>query len=431
MQEKDDPGENKASGGDKVRAEILSVGTELLLGEILDTNARYLSGKLRDAGIDVYWRVTVGDNAQRLTYAFEEALSRADIVIATGGLGPTDDDLTAECLARALGRELRFSEEAFQVTVDFVTKRGRLPTESERKQALIVDGGLFFPNPQGTAPGQAVSVDGKLAILLPGPPREMVPMFENYALPLIKREFPGLVPLVVKNLKLVGIPEAVVGEKVADLMASANPTLAPYAAMGEVRLRIAARSPSRPEAAEMVRRFEATVQERLGEFIYGSDDDTLESVCGSLLRKKGLSVAVAESVTGGLVSHRLTQVPGSSAYFKMGMVAYNPAVKSSCLGVSREAVEKNQAVNPEVARSMADGIRRLSGAKIGLATTGFAGPDGGSAEEPVGTVYIGLSDGEESYVERNIFVGNREAVKEAAAQRTLCLLWKYLTKRRR
>ncbi len=409
-----------------MQAEILSVGTELLLGEIADSNAQYISQRLKESGVDVYRRVTVGDNLARLSGAFKEAMERADIVIATGGLGPTSDDLTAQALASAMGRKLLFHEGAWESIAKRFQTLDRVPSESQKKQAFIVEGGSFFENPEGTAPGQFILYEGKIAALLPGPPREMVPMFENSLVPLIRREFPNLVPLWIKDLRLAGLPEASVGEMLGDLMESSNPSVAPYAGLGEVRLRIAARGDDPEDTYRIGHAMEACVRERLKDYIYGKDQETLEEACGHLLARGGWTLAVSESVTGGLVSHRLTQVPGSSRYFKMGIVAYHPSVKSTVMGLARDAVIKNQAVNPEVAKAMAENVRALAGTKIGLSTTGFAGPEGGTSEEPVGTVYTGLSYPGGTIAHRRIFSGSRARVKEYAAGRALYVLWDFL-----
>jgi len=409
-----------------VNAEILSVGTELLLGEIVDTNAQYISARLKSIGVDVYRRVTVGDNPARLTTAFREAMGRASIIVATGGLGPTDDDITAACLAEAIGRRLEFREDAWETILRWFAKSGRTPGDPERKQACIVEGGAFFANRVGTAPGQAVLSGGNLFVLLPGPPSEMIPMFETEVVPLIRKTYPGLVPLVSRSLNLVGIPEARVGEMVKDLMESTNPTVAPYVGLGEVRLRIAARGRGQKESQEMVAQMEEKLRQRLDGYIYGKDEETLEEAVGKLLERKGLTLGVAESVTGGLVCHRITTTPGSSRYFKMGLVAYSPKVKVSCLSVSPKDAEKHDAVNPEVAKSMASGVRDLAGADIGLSTTGFAGPGGGTAEEPLGTVYVGLSYKDRLLVDRAVFPGKRDRVKALGAQRALYCLWKFL-----
>ncbi len=410
-----------------MQAEILSVGTELLLGEIADSNAQCISQRLKETGVDVFRRVTVGDNKGRLTEAFKEALKRADLVIATGGLGPTSDDITAECLATALGRKLSFHQGAWDSISRRLIKLGREPGDNQKKQAYVVEGGGFFENPEGTAPGQFVLTGGKLAALLPGPPGEMVPMLQNHLIPLIKREFKDLVPLWTKDLKLSGLSEALLGETLGDLMEQGNPSVAPYASLGDLRLRIAARGKDLKESKEAVLKTERIIRERLKEHIYGENDDTLERVCGDLMAKKGLTLAVSESVTGGLLAHRLTMVPGSSRYFKMGLVAYHPAIKATVLGLSRDAVEKNMAVNPEVAVAMAENVRALAGAKIGLSTTGFAGPEGGTPQEPVGTVYVGLSHPGGSSHYRQAFSGSRARIKEYAASRALYVLWAHLT----
>ncbi len=413
-----------------MQAEILSVGTELLLGEIADSNAEYISQRLKESGVDVYRRVTIGDNLARLSGAFKEAMERADIVIATGGLGPTSDDLTAQALASATGRRLLFHAGAWESIAKRFQRLGRDPSESQRKQALIVEGGSFFGNPEGTAPGQFIFCEGKLAALLPGPPREMAPMFENSLMPLIKQQFPSLIPLWSKNLRLAGLPEASVGEMLGDLMESSNPSVAPYAGLGEVRLRIAARGKDPEETCRIGQAMEMRVRERLKDYIYGENQETLEEACGHLLARGGWTLAVSESVTGGLVSHRLTQVPGSSRYFKMGIVAYHPSVKSTVLGLARDTVVKHQAVNPEVAGAMAANVSALAGTKIGLSTTGFAGPEGGTSEEPVGTVYTGLSHPGGTILDRRTFSGSRARVKEYAAGRALYVLWDFLKRNR-
>ena len=409
----------------------MSIGTELLLGEITDTNAQYISARLREIGVSVYRRETLGDNRSRLTGAFREALGRASLVIATGGLGPTDDDVTAECLAAALGLPLEFHDGAWEDMLEWFRVRGRTPSAADRKQAMIVRGGIPFRNKVGTAPGQAILTGGKLACVLPGPPREMIPMFEEHLLPLIRSTFTDLIPLYIKNLKLAGLPESKVGEAIEDLMDSSNPTVAPYVSRGEIRIRIAAGNKDLAESRKMVAQVAEEVKKRLRDYIYGEDDDTLESVIGEMISRRGLSIAVAESVTGGLVAHRLTNVPGSSRYFKMGMVAYNPAIKATCLGVPDEALREDEAVNAETAVSMASGVRALSGARIGLATTGFAGPTGGTKKEPVGTVYVAVCDDRGTEVERYIYTGSRTDVKEYGAGRALYVLWRRLMRSRR
>jgi nicotinamide-nucleotide amidase len=418
------------SGGGALQAEILSIGTELLLGEIVDTNAQYVSSRLRDIGVNVYRRVTVGDNPERLLSAFQDSIGRSDIVIATGGLGPTDDDVTARCLASALGRGLCFDEDAWNSMRQSYLRRGRTLDEgslSARKQAFIVEGGFFIPNPVGTAPGQGIMVDGKLILLLPGPPSEMRPMFENHAIPLITKSFSSLTPIYCVNLNIVGLGESQVAEALADLLGGSNPTVAPYADSGQVRLRIAAQSADKNEALSRISGVEKEVRRRLGHHVYGKNEETLEMAIGRLLARRGLTLAVAESVTGGLICHRITGVPGSSKYFKMGMVAYHPEVKISTLGLPPGVVHREGSVNEEVASGMAESVRLLAGATLGLATTGFAGPDGGTCNEPVGAVYMGLSHKKAGTItEKAIFSGSRDRIKVFAAQRALYLLYHFL-----
>lgn len=418
----------RSRGDLRLKAEVLSIGTELLLGEILDTNAQYLSGELRKLGFDLYYRVTVGDNVERLGRVFESAIARADLVVSSGGLGPTSDDVTCEALARALGRDVVFSEEAWETVKAQLDVRGRSPCDSDRKQALLVSGASFVPNRVGTAPGQIVMDGGKAVVLLPGPPREMIPMWEKDIRPIIQQHFPGLKPLFSKDLKLVGIPEALVQEAIGDLFRSPDPTVAPYVGLGEVRLRVATRDSDESRACARIAQAVETIRTKLGKYIYGADGDDLESVVGKLLVRKGLSLAVAESCTGGLLSHRITSVPGASRYFKMGLVAYAPRVKRECLGVRGEDVERDDAVNPEVAVSMARGIRALAAADIGLSTTGFAGPSGGAPGVPVGTVYVGLVWPDGDYVEVQRYPGDRSTVVGLGTQAALALLWRFLTR---
>lgn len=410
-----------------MKAEVLSVGTELLLGEILDTNAQYLSRELKDLGFDIHHRVTVGDDVERLTAAFRSAIGRSDLTVSTGGLGPTSDDLTAPALATAVQRELVFCEEAWELVKTRLAARGRQPCESDKKQALVVAGAEVIPNGTGIAPGQVLTFGEKTVLLLPGPPDEMRPMWEEQARAMLRRRFPGLRPLRSRDLKLAGIAEALVQETIADLFLSPDPTVAPYVEAGGLRIRIATRDEDERRAWAKIARTEEAIRSRLGKFVFGTDGDTLESVVGALLARKGLSLAVAESCTGGLLSHRITSVPGTSGYFRMGIVAYSSRVKRECLDVPRHDLERDEAVNPEVAVSMARNVRELAAADLGVSTTGFAGPSGGTPEVPVGTVYIGLAWRDGCHVETQRYTGNRATVMGRAAQAALVLLWQFLT----
>ncbi|HBR33262.1 MAG TPA: competence/damage-inducible protein A, partial [Firmicutes bacterium] len=297
-----------------MRAEIISVGTELLLGEILDTNAAFLSRELAAVGIELYHRTTVGDNDGRLRQALEEALDRADLVITSGGLGPTTDDLTKETVAAVLGLPLVLDQPSRQSIEEYFAQAGRKMTENNYKQALIPEGGEALPNPKGTAPGVAVRKGEKLIICLPGPPRELVPMFRSYVLPKIQGESRGVIRS--RLLRLSGMGESVLAEEIADLLAEqTNPTLAPLASDGEVRLRITAHAKTQAAAEARIAEMETKLRRRLGQNIYGADDDSLEAVVVALLRERGQTLAVAESCTGGLLADRLTDVPGASVVF--------------------------------------------------------------------------------------------------------------------
>ena len=380
----------------KIRtAEILCVGTELLLGEVVNTNAARISQKLATLGISVYHQSVVGDNPERLREALTEAFSRADLVVMSGGLGPTYDDLTKETVASLLGRELVTHRESLDsIKKFFASRAGGLAamTPNNLKQALVPEGATVFANPNGTAPGLAVErEDGGAVILLPGPPRELEPMLESSVIPYLEGNTEAV--LVSHNLHILGMGESAVENALRDLMESSeNPTVAPYAGDGEVRLRVTAKAPTR-EAAEamtvpVIERIRNSV---VGKFIYAVDAGSIERAFVGELRSRGLTVATVESCTGGLIAKRLTDVPGVSAVFAGGCVTYTEEAKRLLAGVSAETLAQHTAVSRETAEEMARGIRQRLGTDIAIATTGYAGPDGGTEEDPVGTVYVAVS----------------------------------------
>ena len=380
----------------KIRtAEILCVGTELLLGEVVNTNAARISQKLATLGISVYHQSVVGDNPERLREALTEAFLRADLVVMSGGLGPTYDDLTKETVASLLGRELVTHRESLDsIKKFFASRAGGLAamTPNNLKQALVPEGATVFANPNGTAPGLAVErEDGGAVILLPGPPRELEPMLESSVIPYLEGNTEAV--LVSHNLHILGMGESAVENALRDLMESSdNPTVAPYAGDGEVRLRVTAKAPTR-EAAEamtvpVIERIRNSV---VGKFIYAVDAGSIERAFVGELRSRGLTVATVESCTGGLIAKRLTDVPGVSAVFAGGCVTYTEEAKRLLAGVSAETLAQHTAVSRETAEEMARGIRQRLGTDIAIATTGYAGPDGGTEEDPVGTVYVAVS----------------------------------------
>lgn len=402
--------------------EIVSIGTELLLGQIVDTNAAWLSARLAEVGVGVYRRTTVGDNLPRIVAALREALERADGVITIGGLGPTDDDLTREALASVLGEPLVLDEGEAARLREFFAARGRTTNERQLRQALRPASAQPIPNPNGTAPGLYAEWNGKLIFALPGPPNEFQPMATDAVLPRLAGRTGGRV-IRSRVLRLCGIGESDAEAQLSDLIHSENPTLAPLAKLGEVHFRITARADSPDAAEQMIAQMEYAVRERLGAFIFGVDETTLEQAVVQSLIEAGQSLAVAESCTGGLLGHRITSVSGSSEVFLGGVISYSNALKEALLGVPRSVLETHGAVSEPTARAMAEGVRQRLGSWWGVGVTGIAGPSGGTPEKPVGLVYIGVSDPTATVVRSQVFPGDRATVKYRATQYALWLLY--------
>ena len=406
-----------------MNAEIVAVGTELLLGQIVDTNSAELSQTLAGLGINVYYHSAVGDNPLRMAAVLAQALTRSDVVIVTGGLGPTEDDLTREVLAAVTGRPLVEDPAALAHVQGYFRATGREMTANNLKQARLPRGASILPNPRGTAPGIHLEHGGVHVFCVPGVPTEMRTMVKESVAPRLAAIMGGGAVIRSRTLKFYGIGESALETRVVDLMHGSNPTLAPYAGMGEVKLRITARAGSEAAADALIRPLQAELEARLSEYLYGYDDDTLEAVVGRLLSGRGMRVAVAESCTGGLVAHRLTNIPGSSAYVEQGWVVYSNEAKMRELGVPPALIENHGAVSDEVARAMAAGALERSGADIAVATTGIAGPGGGSEAKPVGLVHFACAvkaGAVSSHFRR--FRGNREDIKWRAASEALNLL---------
>lgn len=408
-----------------MKAEILCVGTELLLGDIINTNAAYIAKELANIGIDVYYQSVVGDNNDRLKTSLNLAFSRADIVVMTGGLGPTYDDLTKETVAEYFHKAMQMDQESLLSIETFFKKINRPMTENNKKQAMMPVGATIFPNAHGTAPGLAVSENGKTAILLPGPPSEMKPMFDESVVPYLMG-FSDKV-LVSHNLRLFGVGESQVEDILYDLMKnSINPTIAPYAKTAEVTLRITAAGDTKEECEKRIAPAMQQIKDILGRYIYGIDVPDLQTAVVQALMEKHLTVATAESCTGGLVSQRITQVPGASEVFGCGVCSYSNEIKESVLHVASETLDKYGAVSEQTAAEMASGIRKLSGADIGVSTTGIAGPGGGSEEKPVGLVYIAIdSDKVKKTVKLNLQRGrvdDREHIRHMTSQYVLQMI---------
>ena len=407
------------------RAEIISVGTEHLLGQIVDTNATFLCTVLAELGIAVYFRSTVGDNVRRVQDVFRHALARADLILATGGLGPTDDDLTVAAVAEALGLPLERNEEAWAHVQEFFRKRKRPLSEQQEKQAMMPRGSRMIPNPRGSAPGVIIEHRDKTIIFTPGVPREMKGMVEDSVVPYLReRGLAGREVIRSRVLRITGLGESAVEDRLRDLMrSSVNPTIAPYAHTGECHVRVTARGGD-AEVEAMLARAEAAIRERLGHTVYAADQATLEEVVAKALATKRVSIAVAESCTAGLLGHRLTGPPGASAFLDGGIITYSNAAKQRWLGVSGEVLERHGAVSAEAARAMAESVRRQAGTDLGIATTGIAGPTGGTPAKPVGLVYIALAHAGGTEV-REIHFGTepgRAGVKYLASQAALDMI---------
>lgn len=408
-------------------AEILCIGTEILLGNIVNTNSADISQGLAELGVNMYHHTVVGDNPERLREALEIAFSRNNIVITTGGLGPTYDDLSKETIAAYFGRKLVRHEPSMKALEAFFSHFGSEMTENNLKQAMMPEGCLVLENHNGTAPGAILEEDGKIAIMLPGPPREMRPMFREQVMPWLAKRSDRI--LRSHCVYFFGIGESSLEQQLrAEMESMTNPTLAPYAKEGEVMLRVTASASSEAEAEALMRPVIDMLLQRFGDLIYGVDVDNLQTAAVDLLRASGLKTAVAESCTGGYLAKRITDVPGSSDVFECGVVSYANAVKAKVLGVKEETLAQYGAVSPQTAQEMADGVRTLSGADIGVSLTGIAGPGGGSQEKPVGLVYLGISSPWHSEVKElrldRGYSEQRELIRLLASSHALSLLMK-------
>jgi len=416
-----------------VKAEILSIGTELLLGSILNTNARFLSQKLAESGVDVYRQTSVGDNVGRIAEAFAEALRRSDAVVASGGLGPTKDDVTLEGLARFLGRPLAVHQPTWRHIKQRLESRGYKMTSLSGRQCRLPVGAIVFPNPVGTAPALLCETvfEGrkKWIAVFPGPPQELEPLFKPVLTTLLRRANVRPEHFIKRTIRISGLLEIDVARKVPDLLKSRPPlTVGIYAKPGEVELAVMSKHVSRAKALAAADRVEKTVRRRFGADVYGVDNETVASALGALLRKKKSTLSIAESCTGGLASDLLSDVSGSSDYFAGSLVAYSNRIKEDLLGVAEEVLKKHGTVSPQTAWLMAKNVRQVFGTGYGIAITGIAGPSGGSVKKPVGLVYIALSSPRKITVHENRFYGTRAEIKSRAARMALDLLRRALLK---
>jgi nicotinamide-nucleotide amidase len=406
-----------------MRAEILSIGTELLLGQIVDTNANFLAQQLPALGLDLYYVSQIGDNLQRLADAFERALDRSDVIITSGGLGPTEDDLTREAIAQVMGEQLEIQPHLEEALRGFFVRRGRTMPERNVKQATTIPSGTYLPNPVGTAPGWWVERDGKVIVSMPGVPHEMHKMWEEQAQPRLARLITGGV-IVSRTLKLVGIGESHAEEALGDLTHSPNPTLATYAKSDGIHLRLTAKAAARADAERLLDAFEPTVRERVAEWVYGSENDSFPAVVGDLLRSQGLKLAVAESATGGQLASLITEAPGASDYFIAGYVVYSAKAKEA-LGVSPEILGEHGTIAQATTQALAAAARQAAGADVAIATTGNAGP-GASEDKPVGLLHMVVDIQGRQVCQETRYSTTRTEYKRRGALEALHLLWREL-----
>ncbi|MDO7905760.1 competence/damage-inducible protein A [Paenibacillus sp. JX-17] len=414
-----------------MKAEIIAVGTELLLGQIVNTNAQFLSQELAALGIDVYFQTVVGDNITRLEEAIRIAQGRADVILFSGGLGPTQDDLTKEVLASVLGTELHIDRMAMDKIEQFFLSRGAEMTENNRRQALSLKGSTPLENETGLAVGDAIAQDGKFYVVLPGPPKELKPMFHNQAKPwLLQQALTDEQPIYSKMLKFAGIGESALETRLLDLIESqSDPTIAPYAKEGEVTIRISTKASSQTEAMTKLNAMELQIQQRLPQHLYASEDIPLEKKLVDMMVARQLTVSAAESCTGGLLMESLTSVPGSATVLLGGVVCYTNEIKKKLLHVPASLLEGDNspgAVSEEVARALAENVRLITDSDFGLSVTGVAGP--GFAEgKPPGLVYIGIAERDrKTEVHELRLNGNRETVRLRAAKSIMYRLWRRL-----
>ena len=401
-----------------MKAEIITVGTEILLGDILNTNCRYLSRELAAMGIEMYYQITVGDNEERLLKTLEESLNRSDIVICTGGLGPTEDDITKEVCAKYFGYKLELHKPSLDAMLERFKHMNRVPTKNNEKQAYFPKEAYILKNDNGTAPGCIMEKEGKMIVVLPGPPKEMEPMFENYVKPYLSKLTDDVIESEV--LRIIGVGESKVENDILDIIDSqTNPTIATYAKGYECTLRITAKAKSVEEAKELIKPMSDEMKRRFGQSLYAVGETSIEEVVAKMLVENNLKIAVAESCTGGMVSASLINYPGISSVFMEGCVTYSNEAKMKSLGVKKETLDVYGAVSDKCAKEMASGVAARYNTNVGIATTGIAGPGGGTDEKPVGLVYFGIYINGKVISKKYVFNGDRQGVRERATRTIL------------
>ncbi|MBF7095716.1 competence/damage-inducible protein A [Alkalibacter mobilis] len=410
-----------------MKGEIINVGTEILIGDILNTNAQYISKELSMAGVSIYFQTTVGDNPDRLMEILKNSVERSDLIVLTGGLGPTQDDLTKETVAKLMGLDMEMHSESYEKMAAFFNKLSAKMTSNNLKQAYMPVGSHIIPNENGTAPGVLIEKDNKIIILLPGPPRELIPMFRDFVMPYLQGK--SLDKFYSQYYKVSGIGESALEDMLLDIIDNqTNPTIATYAKPDEVMLRVTANAKTEDEARELLRKTDEIIVKRLGDNIYAKEDISLNEYTARLLIESGKTISLAESCTGGLISSKLTEIPGISKSLHSSIVCYSNESKINYLGVSKNTLESFGAVSRECAAEMLEGLLKNNNTDIAVATTGIAGPDGGTDDKPVGLVYVGIAfNGKIEIVER-LLSGDRQRIQLKTANIALNLIRKTLLK---
>lgn len=409
-----------------MRAEIIATGSELLSGGIPETNSLFLSEELQCLGIDTAFKTVVGDNEKDMEEAFHRAIGRTDVVIITGGIGPTEDDITRKVLAKIVKKRLVLNEDAHKAIHERLAGRAKEELIANDRQALVPAGARLLLNPAGIAPGFFLKEADTFIAVLPGVPRELRAMFNDMLKPLLAERFSGRLVIRRRVLHTCGITESRVNAAIQEILKLRMPDVGLSATETGVDIRIVARDPGAEQAQSLVDRTEAVVRSNLGDAVYGADGRSLEEVVGALLKQRRFTLAVAESCTGGLIAGRITNVAGSSEYFERGAVSYSNTAKTEMLGVPRELIERHGAVSSEVAAAMAEGVRNAAKTDLGLSVTGIAGPGGGSEQKPVGLVYLALATGQGVKTVEHRFSGDREKIRMRASRVALDMVRRYL-----
>lgn len=408
-----------------MKAEIIIIGDEILYGQTLDTNSAYMGEKLNELGVEVSYKTSVGDDVKKIVEAIHLAQRRADLVISTGGLGPTSDDLTVKAIAKAFKRNLIFHPEILKKIEERFQARGIQMPKINQNQALLPQGAKALENQLGSAPGVLIEEDKKIFIALPGVPKEMKSMLENEVIPYLKNKA-GKSKIYHRKIRTTGIIESELFEKINNLLRDLKEIKVAFLPSYQgVDLRLTAALKSGAKSQEAIFQLEEKIKEKIGEFIYGYDDQTLEEVVGKMLKEKRQTLSVAESCTGGLVAAKITNISGSSEYFERGVVSYSNQAKMEILGVPKDLLDKFGAVSPEVALAMSQGVRKISHTDLGVSVTGIAGPTGGTKDKPVGLIYIGLADSNKAWVEKFMFGQDRMINRERTAQAALNMVRLY------